>query len=335
MSMLDKLVDKLNESQGKNDPEYEALSQEHCRAFLSNASRKYKCYLIPKRSGGYRRIAQPSHELKAYQRAFLELYPFPVHECAMGYVRGRSIKDNAECHRTNPYLLKADLANFFNSIKPTMFWQALEWLSNEEQAREIVSRKRHLEDYKELFAEKELVEELLFWRPGKQAKKLILSIGAPSSPMISNFCMFAFDQQMQKRCRQLGIVYSRYVDDLTFSTSKRDLLPGFISELRIRLHDFFGGALVLNPEKTVLSSKAHNRRITGVTVTNDQRLSVGRKQKRYVKHLVHAFIQQKLTEEEFCYLKGYLAFVRHVEPNFLVSLSEKYSLTVINQLLRS
>lgn len=333
MSMLDKLVDKLNESHRKNAPEHEALSQEHCRAFLSNASRKYKCYLIPKRSGGYRRIAQPSRELKAYQRAFLELYSFPVNECAMGYVRGRNIRDNAECHRTNPYLLKVDLANFFNSIKPTLFWQAVELLSNKEQTKGVVSQERHSEIYNELFAEKELVEELLFWRPGKHAKKLILSIGAPSSPMISNFCMFAFDQQMQKRCRQLGIVYSRYVDDLTFSTSKRDLLPSFVSELRIRLNDFSGGTLVLNPEKTVLSSKAHNRRITGVTITNEQRLSVGRKQKRYIKHLVHAFIEHKLTEEELLYLKGYLSFVCHVEPDFLVSLLEKYTATVINQLL--
>ena len=64
-------------------------------SFLTNAPNKYKVYKIPKRTHGYRTIAQPTSELKKYQRSFIKLFDFPVHNSAMAYRKGKSIKNNS------------------------------------------------------------------------------------------------------------------------------------------------------------------------------------------------------------------------------------------------
>jgi len=321
MTMLACLSERLN------------ISETQCREFLTGASRKYKSYLIPKRSGGYRRIAQPSKELKSYQRAFLSLYDFPVHNNAMGYVRGRGIRDNALMHASNPYLFKTDIANFFNSIRPHLFWLVLRQLAKGEIKTQQEVRLKMESLFESLISEREFVEELIFWRPGRRSEKLILSIGAPSSPTISNFCMFIFDEHISQICADYGIVYTRYVDDLTFSTAIPNILPGFIHKVREELKNCFSGAMELNLKKTVLSSMAHNRRVTGITLTNSGNLSVGRKQKRYIKHLVHLFIEKNITEEDFVYLRGYLSYARYVDPEFVVSLFNKYTYEIMNKIV--
>ena len=64
--------------------------------------------------------------------------------------------------------------------------------------------------------DKFFIEKILFWQPIKHRKtKLILSVGAPSSPVISNFCMYEFDNRIHAACNKLEITYTRYADDLT------------------------------------------------------------------------------------------------------------------------
>ena len=321
MTMIACLAERLDISEGQ------------CREFFEGASRKYKSLLITKRMGGYRRIAQPSKELKRYQRAFLDLYHFPVHDNAMGYVKGRSIKHNASMHASNPYLFKTDIANFFNSIKPQLFWWVLEQLAKKETKSKQAADLKIERLFEALVTEKRFVNELLFWRPGKRSEKLILSIGAPSSPTISNFCMFIFDEHISALCRDFGITYTRYVDDLTFSTKTPNILPGFIHKLREELKICLLGTMDLNLDKTHLSSKAHNRRITGITLTNNENLSIGRKQKRYIKHLVHLFIKGDITEDDLSYLRGYLSYAHYIEPEFVVSLFAKYTCNVMNRIV--
>src|SRR5690606_27674917 len=70
-----------------------------------------------------------------------------------------------------------------------------------------------------------VLTQLLFWRPSKiSGGKLVLSIGAPSSPLISNFIMFKFDDELNAECKKRGVKYTRYADDLTFSTNVKNAL---------------------------------------------------------------------------------------------------------------
>jgi len=295
---------------------YLSKTEAQVSQFLTDAPLKYKVYTIPKRTSGRRVIAQPSRELKEYQRAFLSLVHLPVHDAAMAYKKRISIKNNAMVHQKNPYLLKLDLANFFNSISNELFWDIWE---------------KHYQ--LPLSLEQRYLEKLLFWQPSKMsAGKLVLSIGAPSSPHLSNFLMYHFDEELTQVCLKFGVKYTRYADDLTFSTTEKGRLfqfPKIVSDI---LQQQFGSALVINRRKTVFSSKAHNRHITGITITNDKKLSLGRNRKRYIKHLVHQYLMDQLSQDDFIHLRGMLAFAKHIEPGFIRQLESKYSPSTIVQI---
>lgn len=308
MSRID-IVDHLTKHYSK--------SPQELFVYLQDAPKKYKVYSIPKRTSGLRTIAQPIPELKEYQRFVISIFKqyLPIHDCCMAYVDGKNIKNNAEIHSQNSYFLKMDFMDFFNSITPKLLWEAFKCQSVEVD-----------------WLDKELLEKILFWRRSKYSKKLILSIGAPSSPFISNFLMYSFDVELSQYCEKYGVIFTRYADDLTFSTDTPNILFDFPNMVRDILLRLYGKQIKINPFKTVFSSKKHNRHITGLTITNDHAISIGRAKKRYIKHLVHNFIENKITPVNSNYLRGYLGFIQYVEPTFLKSLEQKYTKAVIQEI---
>lgn len=293
------------------------LDEAYVKSFSASAPYRYKVYSIPKRNGvGKRIIAHPSKELKFIQGIIISAMQkeLVVHSSAKAYKKGFSIKDNAAQHIDNNYLLKMDLKNFFHSITPDIFFFELEasgvQLSDED---------------------KEILKGLIFWRP-KRSKKLVLSIGAPSSPLISNFVMYRFDNVVSAYCKQENISYTRYADDLTFSTNRRDILFSFPEFIRATLKDLFGKSLRVNSDKTVFSSKGHNRHITGVTLNNDGRLSVGRKRKREIFSAIHRYSLNQLYEKKVLELKGLFSYASHLDEIFSKQVSEKYGQEIVNKL---
>lgn len=283
-------------------------------------SHAYRVYTIPKRKAGSRTIAHPSSKLKECQRqlvSILEMY-LPVHESAYAYMKGRSIKDNALAHSKSAYLLKMDFQDFFNSITPQILEQHFEKLG--------IALPFH---------EQLVLDQLIFWNPSKRKYgKLILSVGSPVSPFISNSVMFFFDQVMYDICTKNNINYSRYADDLTFSTNKKGLLFSIPEIVKRAVKQEFNGELVINDSKTIFSSKAHNRHVTGITINNDGQISLGRQRKRYISSLIYQYTKNELSEEEIERLKGLLSFCYNVEPYFLQRLTRKYKLNIIDELLR-
>jgi RNA-directed DNA polymerase len=178
--------------------------------------------------------------------------------------------------------------------------------------------------------DKFLLENILFFNPSKKTGgKLVLSIGAPSSPFISNFMMYFFDESIRKACLDLNVTYTRYADDLTFSSNTKNVLfkvPEIVKKL---LRDCFGGSITVNEVKTVFSSKAHNRHITGITVTNDNKLSIGRQRKRYISSLIYQFSINQLDQEYIKHLQGLIAFCLNIEPDFVERMKKKYSTEII------
>lgn len=288
--------------------------------FIQDAPHKYKVFTIPKRTYGVRTIAQPTSELKKIQKITVDYLQkkLPIHSAASAYIKGKGIKQNAIQHCNNQYLLKLDFEDFFNSITPHIFWNVFESIL----------------DFVPCNIEKDWYEKILFWCPSKKSQKLILSIGAPSSPFISNFCMYFFDKAVYEYCIQHQIIYTRYADDLTFSTNKKEVLfsiPLIIMDIS---NTIFEGRLRLNKLKTKFSSKAHNRHVTGVTITNDKKISIGRDKKRYIKSLVYRYKSNQLSMQELSLLKGLLAFTNDIEPFFISSLEKKYSADVIANIFK-
>ncbi|WP_170304339.1 retron St85 family RNA-directed DNA polymerase [Duganella radicis] len=267
---------------------------------IRSAPRRYKVHFIEKRNGrGKRLIAQPTAELKAVQRWVVTRFisQMPIHDAASAYRTNRSIGDHARLHARNKYLLKIDFKDFFPSIGARDF-------------------KRHAIKYLAIDARLASELALLLFRRDEH-KRFTLSIGAPSSPVLSNTLMYEFDSKLSEFCEPKGITYSRYADDLALSTNKPhelDTAFKFINEL---LNDLAYPRLTINQEKTVFASKKHQRKLTGLTLTNAGDISLGRERKREIRAMADHYRKGKLEGNRHGQLKGWLAFALSVEPEFV------------------
>lgn len=285
------------------------LTDDELKRYVTSCPRRYKRYAINKRSGGIRMIAQPTPDLKSIQRLlvseFLESC-LPVHECAMAYQAGKSIVDNARVHSKNSYLLKMDFKDFFPSIRS-------------QDLCHILVDQGHLSEDDEI--ELRTISRVFFML---EMDALILSVGAPSSPFISNALLFNFDTIANEYCQEHDLKFSRYSDDLTFSTSSKGALFAVPDFIRKTLKAIKHPSLSVNDDKTVFSSKAHNRHVTGITLTNDGNLSIGRSKKRSIRTQVFLFSASRLSIEEARSLQGYISFARSIDPVFYAALLSKY-----------
>ena len=285
---------------------------------IRSAPHRYKVYEIKKRQPGkMRTIAQPAREVKSLQHWVIEkfLRRYPVHPCAIAYRKGKSILNNARAHAKKRFLLKLDFTDFFHSIKAVDFRRFVETNTSSE----IDS------------VDLEYLTRILFWK-NKLSGELILSIGAPSSPTLSNILLFDFDQRVANYCKSKAVTYTRYADDLTFSTNRKNVLQSVAQEINRICAELPYPRLSLNSEKTVHASKATSRRVTGLVLSNEGTVSIGHKQKRKLHAAVHQFKFGKLDEKMTSNLAGMLAFVNSVEPRFLRVLSRRYGKAVIRKL---
>lgn len=285
------------------------ISQKELTTFINSAPYRYKVYTIPKRNGtGVRIIAQPTDVLKVMQKMVLEefFHDLPVHECATAYVENKSIKTNAEAHAKNQYLLKVDFSDFFPSMRPA------------DLIEHITRHKGELSP-----EDANTVKKLFFWAK-KNDPIHRLSIGAPSSPFISNTLLYEFDCMLHAACWQLKVTYTRYADDLTLTSNVKGALSHALTLIKKFVDDIAYPRLSINHKKTVSSSKKHNRHVTGLVLANDGKVSLGRDKKRLIKSLVFTANLESTSREELNKIKGLIAFSKHIEPTFYISLIQKY-----------
>lgn len=287
----------------------------HVLAIAETASHRYKTYRIAKRTGGSREIAHPAIELKSLQRWVADniLSKMPVHDSVYSYRAGRGIRDHAELHKKQNYLVRIDFKDFFPSI------------TAKDVARLLIENRTKLpssftaEDVRNICK--------IVCRNGR------LTIGAPSSPAISNAVLYSFDKHWSRVCMQRKIVYSRYADDIYLSTNVPNILGPTFSEIRSDLASREWPKLTINRRKVVFTSRKHNRNVTGLTLTSDRKISIGHDKKRALRSQVFKFSQGKLSEKEASYLRGYLSYVKSVEPSFIMKLRKKYDPTVIRRIM--
>lgn len=278
----------------------------------ATASKRYKRFRIPKKRGGFRDVAQPAREVKALQRAIIrQLSPhLPIHTAATAYRRGVSILDNATQHAEARYLLKLDFTSFFPSISAGDIQQHLS---------------RHISDIDD--SEIAFVNASCLWRL-RQGAPHGLCIGAPSSPLLSNSVLFEFDETVWRKSEELGAVYTRYSDDVSLSSERPGVLrvlEAYVKEVVLRITY---PRLSFNEPKRVSASRGTLMRVTGLTLANDGRVTVGRLRKRGVRAGVQAFLTDALDDDRVRQLRGELAFVLSVEPSFRHVLLNSYGARV-------
>ena len=285
----------------------------------------YRRYLVPKKSGsGMRDIFHPSKETKALQYALLEtvLPTLPVHSAATGYVRGiqSPLLRNAQAHCKFRFTVRLDFKDFFPSIVPD----------------DLLGRLVALDCWKDMDKkDRQFITDATFIRFHNQ---LCLAIGAPSSPMISNAVMYESDRRLQAFANERNGAYTRYADDVFYSTNEKGQCREFVRQVMSELLEMDSPCLDVNDEKTLYMSRGTRRAVTGLIVTPQGEISVGRTRKRHIRGLIHRYQeylkgQAEFTEDESNVLRGILAFVLDVEPSFYNRLAQRYGAKILNAAL--
>jgi RNA-directed DNA polymerase len=306
MSLLEELI--LHFGVGEADLTY----------LIATAPQRYKQYEIPKRRGGSRIIAQPSRELKLIQRYLLKekLERLPVHRSAMAYVKGRNIFDNADAHKHDEIILKLDFKDFFHSIKPSDLTRYL---------RSAAPEGIRLEDSR-------YYERILFWGCGV-ATPLCLSIGAPTSPILSNILLFGLDEELATHAQIFGVRYTRYADDITVSGASVEAVLAFEKACRAAVARMKSPTLIFNEQKRGMYFRGQKRMVTGLKITPVGEISIGRERKRMTSSLLHRFSLGQLDAGATSYLKGMLGFAIANEPDFVGRMRRKYGNDIVDRVL--
>ena len=288
---------------------------EKIRVIMRSASHRYKTYTIPKRTGGRREISQPTPAVKFIQKWLCRnvFSRFPIHDAAQAYKEGANIGANARIHVKQNYLLKVDFENFFPSIKG-------------DDVRSLVNGGR------ETF-EPALTDEDVEVIVKAVCKDGALTIGAPSSPLISNVLMYDFDRELSEECQRRLVRYSRYADDIVLSTNEPGQLAELLRFVASLLKKPGRPLLTINPNKTVFTSRKRLRRITGLVLTSDREVSIGRRAKRKLRSMIFGYSLGQLSVADAVYLRGYLAFVRSIEPDVIPRLELKYGSEVLTRIM--
>lgn len=239
-----------------------------------NANR-YRSFEIPKKSGGVRQISVPSGNLKWFQLCLNEIFkalytPSPY---AMGFAKGRSVVDNARVHTNQNYVFNIDLKDFFPSIDQARVWKRLQLAPFNFNAKVagviagLCSIKTERPSGPEEFSE-----------------CYVLPQGAPTSPLLTNAICDTLDRRLHGLAKRFGLHYSRYADDITFSSMHNVYHPD--SDFRKELRRIIAGQhFAINENKTRLRHCSTRQEVTGLTV--GRKINVTRKYVKDIRAILH------------------------------------------------
>jgi RNA-directed DNA polymerase len=291
------------------------LSSFDINRIVYTAPKRYKTYFIAKRNGGKREIAQPAREVKALQYILIEdiLNQLPVHPSAKAYVKYSSIRDNAVLHSGATAIMKMDFQDFFPSIL------ASDW-------RKYCEKQAILSP-----ADIKVTSNILF-RIREKEKTLRLSIGAPSSPMISNILMYEFDHYVFAEASARNIIYSRYADDMTFSGQRIGMLKDMQKVVQKAIRDTLCPRLSINATKTKFVTTKNQRNVTGLVLANDGQVGIGQVRMRLLRARIHHAINNAVTKEERMSLIGYISFLNSADKTTLSKMTVKYGVDFLQKI---
>lgn len=285
----------------------------------NTTTRKYSEFSIPKKNGGTRVILAPNHNLKFIQSQLSEILYTCIDEIniekgvegslSFGYRKGSSIFDNAKIHKKKRFVFNIDLKNYFDAI-------------NFGRVRGFFIKNRNFN----------LDEDVATVIAQIACHNNALPQGSPVSPVISNLIGHILDIRLSKLARDCGCSYSRYCDDITFSTNKK-VFPKELafsnsnsiwSPSKILINIISRSGFEINMQKVRMSLFYSQQRVTGLTV--NRKVNTTRAYRDTVRSLVHtlctkgdfelrgAFNKNKITDKNrLDSLQGMLNYIARIE----------------------
>lgn len=242
---------------------------------LAREKEQYHLFQIPKRDGGIRTIEAPAPALKKVQRRLSNLLyeNVPIKPCAYAFCKGKDkgIKWNANRHKRKKWVINIDIKDFFPSIHfgrvRGLFLSAP--FNCTEEAATILAQLACFNGH--------------------------LAQGAPSSPIISNLICRRLDNRLIDFARDNKITYTRYADDITFSTKLSEIPAALGSfedgkfalsdELRHIIEDENG--FQINNDKVHYATRQNRQQVTGLVV--NEKVNVTRHYIREIRGMLYAW----------------------------------------------
>ena len=252
-------------------------------------SSRYNQFSIKKKSGGMRIINAPIKGLKSILVAlnFLLQCISEPHNAATGFVLNKSIVDNAKQHVGKLFVYNIDLKDFFHSfdrnrVKMGFYCKPFDLSGCREPLAFLLA--------------------CLCTHPLEIDGELrtVLPQGSPTSPTITNILCVNLDKRLTGLAKRFGAKYSRYADDITFS-SMQDIFKNedFLKELtRIIQEDQH---LDINEKKTRLQYTSNQQEVTGLIV--NEKVNVRQRYLKQIRMWIYYW-------EKYGYQKAQSIFVR-------------------------
>jgi len=265
------------------------INESYLSLLSKNHNKCYHSYYLKKKPPARRVIDAPNSELKAIQRWILRnvLENQPVNPCVHGFTAKRGIKTNAKRHLGKRFIMCLDIKDFFPSIKKDRIFPIFCHVFDNGKVADALS---NLCTYNERLPQ-----------------------GAVTSPALSNIVFRKADDEISDICSKKRVNYTRYADDLTFSTNNFTLLKDHIKPEteKILRNDGFK----LNKKKTRFLTGRGRMLVTGLLL-NSGKLTVGRWRKREIRAALFNYVVKGDKAVNVNRLVGTLAFIRDIEPDF-------------------
>lgn len=268
---------------------------------------RYRQFKIKKKSGDFRKITAPRSQnfmmmLQTVNEILKAIYT--PSDYAMGFTEGRSVVTNAHVHKGQNYILNLDLKDFFPSIEQWRVWKRLQVKQMlPQQIASLIAGlcsmrvKREIPDKTKVNTND---QEFLY----------ILPQGAPTSPILTNMICDSLDRRLAGLARRFGLHYTRYADDITFSSMHYVYSKNgdFWKEL-VRIITDQG--FTINDAKTRLQKRGSRQEVTGIIVS--EKLNVTKKYVRDIRNILYIWEKYGVTAAMAKFLPKYKAEKGHVK----------------------
>ncbi len=255
------------------------IELKHISFFLFTRTKKYRSYEIAKKREGHTRtIHAPMNKLKLVQKVL----NYCLQECfrakysVHGFVKERSIVSNASKHVGRKFVYNIDLKDFFPSI--------------------------HFGRVKGVFKGHpfKFSEEMASYLATLCTHENILPQGAPTSPVISNLICRNLDFKLFKFAHSQRAMYTRFADDISFSSQKDifdDLFEQNLSNIIV------GEGFQINEDKVWKRDQNNRQTVTGLVV--NKKVNVTRQFKKDLRYLIKIFHRDKGSGSAQLWLEKY------------------------------
>lgn len=314
---------------------FEPFIEENVVIEKKNINRKdcYVPFIIKKKSGQDRTIHAPVKGLKEFQKALniiLQCLHEP-HTAATGFVIGKSIVDNAKKHIGQTYVYNIDLKDFFPSVDRSRVWGRL--LVAPFNLGTTVERKNIANFIATLCCTPMEVER---FKEGNWIKVTtsVLPQGAPTSPTLTNIICEKLDKRLNGVAKRFGLNYSRYADDITFSSKHNayEVSPTKVEKIFVSGSTFDCEVRKIITEqnfhiketKVRLQKRGYRQEVTGLVVTD--KINVTRRYVKQLRQWLYLWERYGYDKSYAIFLNIYLADKGHVkseQPNMAMVIEGK------------